>query len=433
MAGICHHQLKAHLIMSSFLHRALDACALCASTDLQVVVPMAPMPIATPNFKMPEDPALAAAAIDGVPLDLLICRSCGQLQVGQIGNPELQYRDYVYTTSLSLGLTDHFRRHVSATLDRVKPTPGGLVLEIGSNDGTLLGFFKERGFKVQGVDPARAIAAQATARGVPTRAEFFGRATAEAVAGELGTATLMLANNVIANIADLRDFSDGVKIALAPDGAFVFETQYGADVIEHALLDTVYHEHISYFMIRPLRDHFKRHGLEVFDVERIPTKGGSIRVSVQHAVGPRAISPAVAAMVAEEEAAGMFAAPYYQPLIDRMAGLRTHLQGLAERERAAGFKVAGYGVSVGTLTLLAQFGLTHLIDVLIDDDPNKPGVLAGPGYAIPVRPTAALVDQNARICIVFAWRYIDAILTKQQAWRDGGGKFVVPLPEIREV
>jgi len=419
--------------MTQYLHRPLDSCALCGSTDLLLVAPLAPMPIATPNFKEIADPALAAAAIEGVPLDLMVCKNCGQLQVGQVGNPELQYRDYVYTTSLSLGLAEHFRRHVSATLDRLQPPAGGLVLEIGSNDGTLLSFFKERGFPVQGVDPARAIAAQATARGTPTRAEFFGQACAQSIVADIGTAELILANNVIANIADLRDFSRGIKTVLAPNGAFVFETQYGADVIDHILVDTIYHEHISYFMIRPLRDHFKSLGLELFDVERIPTKGGSIRVSVQHAGGGRPVAPIVAELIAQEEAAGMFGSSYYQPMLQRIENLKARLQAMAEAERAAGFKVAGYGVSVGTLTMLAQFGLTHLIDVLIDDDPNKPGLLEGPGYSIPVRPADALVSANARICIVFAWRYADAIIAKQAAWRDGGGRFIVPLPDIRSL
>jgi SAM-dependent methyltransferase len=416
--------------MAEYLHRPLDSCALCGLTDLECVASFAAMPIATPNFKEITDPALAEAATRGVPLDLMVCRNCGQLQVGQVGNPELQYRDYVYTTSLSLGLAEHFRRHVAATLDRLTPPAGGLVLEIGSNDGTLLSFFKERGFPVQGVDPARAIAAQATARGIPTRAEFFGLVCAQSLHAGMGSAVLILANNVIANIADLQDFSRGIKAVMAPKGVFVFETQYGADVVDRLLVDTIYHEHISYFMIRPLRDHFRRLGLELFDVERIPTKGGSIRVSVQHVGASRSVAPIVAELIAQEEAAGMFGPGYYQPMMTRIEALKNRLQMMAASERAAGFKVAGYGVSVGTLTMLAQFGLTHLIDVLIDDDPNKPGILAGPSYSIPVRRAEALTEENSRLCVIFAWRYADAIIAKQEPWRKAGGRFIVPLPEI---
>ena len=230
-----------------FLYRELERCLLCGGSDLINVVPLQSIPIATPNFAMPSEPELARQALSGVPLDIFQCAGCGHLQVGQIGNPDLQYRDYVYTTSLSLGLPEHFKTYAAQVIDRHQPPTGSLIVEVGSNDGTLLRAFKERGYRVLGVDPARAIAEAATKAGIETIGDFFSEATACDIERRFGKAQVIIANNMIANVPDLQDYMRGIRALLAPDGVFVFETQYGADVIEHNLLDTVYHEHFPIF------------------------------------------------------------------------------------------------------------------------------------------------------------------------------------------
>lgn len=412
------------------LYRKLDACLLCGETKMKRVAALAPIPIATPNFSLPsgvsEEEALA-----GVPLDLDQCAACGHIQVEYVGNPEFQYRDYVYRTQLSPGLPEHFQRYGQALVDRWNLRDGDLAVEIGSNDGTLLRALKAHGLRVQGVDPARSIAQDATASGISTEAEFFSTAVAQALRERVGAASVIIANNMIANVHDLRDFTDGIAALLADDGLFVFETQYGADVIERMLLDTIYHEHLSYFMVTPTVQHFRRHSLEVIDVERVPTKGGSIRVTVQKHGAGREIAASVLDLVEREKQQRMFDMPFFEDFSCRIDALRSELLAVLDIDGCGA--PAGYGVSVGTTALLAQFGLTTQVQFLVDDDAEKNPTLSGPGYEIPVLPPAALVDRAPRYTVIFAWRYADRIAAKNRAYQESGGGFIVPLPEVRRL
>jgi len=414
------------------LYERLPGCVLCAATELREVVPLEPMPIATPNYSVP--PGVPADVFrEAVPLGIHQCESCGHLQVMYVGNPELQYRDYVYTTSISLGLADHFRRYAAEIIADHTLPPDGLVVEVGSNDGTLLRAFAQTGMRVVGIDPARRIAAEATAAGINTLPEFFGAAVARRVREECGAASLIIANNVMANLANLNDVAEGVDILLAPDGVFVFETQYGADVIERTLLDTVYHEHISYFLLKPLTTFFEKFGLELFDVARVATKGGSFRAFVQRAGGSRKPSDALIASLEREVREGMYEDEFYRRVQRDVGAIRGELHELIGQARSTGRPVAGYGVSVGTTTLLAQFHVTNDIDFLVDDAPGKDPVLEGPGYSIPVVDRDEMLRRNPAIVIVFAWRYVDAIVEKNQPYLAAGGRFVVPLPKVRTI
>lgn len=415
------------------LYRALTKCILCGSKHLDVAVPLAPIPIATPTFAVPEHLRGNDSAFDAAPLDLMLCRDCGHLQTSHLVDPEFNYKHYVYTTASSLGLVEHFRGLAARVAERVRPARDALVVEIGSNDGSLLRFFKAAGQRVLGIDPAEKIAASATAAGILTLARFFDRPLAEEIARDHGEATVVIANNVIANIEDVGVFTRGLDPLLASDGVFVFETQYGADVIDRTLLDTVYTEHLSYCMIRPLVTHFARAGYQVIDVERIATKGGSIRVTVQRTGGPRPVAASVAATVADEERRGMFGLGYYRPFAERVQSIGRRLNQIVDAEEARGSFVAGYGVSVGTSTLLHQFGLVGRIRCLFDDNPQKESHLRGPGYAIPVHGPEAVLREKPGAIIVFAWRYADPIVAKHRAYLSQGGRFFVPLPDVTEV
>jgi SAM-dependent methyltransferase len=405
-------------------------CRLCHSTNVETAVPLNPMPIATPNFAVPgaslDDPIYR----EPVPLSLDLCTDCGFVQVSNVGNPELQYRDYVYTTSMSLGLTEHFRTAAKDIVARVGLKPGDFVVECGSNDGTLLGFLKEHGMKVLGVDPAVNIAKQATERGIETWPEFFRHEIGQKVRAERGPADAIVANNIVANVDDMDTFVLGIRDALAPTGVFVFETQYGVDVTEKNLLDTVYHEHLSYFNVKPLIGFFERHGMELVDVQLIDTKGGSIRAFAQLQGGGRPVSDEVRRLVAYEDELGVDKLPYYAAYTRRIAAIADELNRLCDEHHAAGREVAGYGVSVGTTTLLSQFGLTQKIDFLCDDAPNKAPVLAGPGYDIPVYTGAAVAERDPAAIVVFAWRYAKPIMSKHGDYIARGGDFVVPLPDV---
>jgi hypothetical protein len=392
------------------------------------------MPIATPNFRVLGVPADSTAFTDAVPMDLFLCGDCGHLQILHVGNPDVQYTNYVYTTSLSLGLREHFRQYAAEAVERIQPPVGSLVVELGSNDGTLLQFFKAgHGMAVLGVDPAREIARQASLSGIETIGDFFGPEIARQIRETKGPAKIVVANNVIANVDNIAQWVSGVRDVLAPDGVFVFETQYGLDVITKNLLDTVYHEHLSYFNVKPLDAFLARLGMEMIDVQSISTKGGSIRVTAQLAGGARPRLSAVTSFAADEIAQGAYEPRFYRRLGDDIGAIRRDLKTIIAEQRKAGRAIAGYGVSVGTVTLLPQLQLTRDIAFLVDDDPNKDHILAGPGYSIPVLSPKAIYERNPGAVVVFAWRYIDPIMRKNQEYLQSGGKFVVPLPKVSVV
>lgn len=408
-----------------------DTCRLCGSADMEIAVPLAPMPIATPNMGLKLSAETREAFTRAVPLDVMLCTACGQLQVGYVGNPEIQYRDYVYTTSISLGLSEHFMVYAQEVIDALMPRAGGNVVEFGSNDGTLLRAFKAKGFNVLGIDPAKVIAERATENGIETWAEFFSADIAHKIIAEKGAADLIISNNVLANIDNLDPVAEGIKQLLAPGGAWIFETQYGADVFERNLLDTVYHEHLTYFNVRPLMLFLDRHGLEMMDAKRIETKGGSIRVTVQHKNGPRPITARVGELSQWEQEKGMGGLAYYASFKARVDAIADELTAIADAVHAKGGKVAGYGVSVGTTALMPQFRLTQKIDMLFDDDPQRDGHLLGPDYEIPIYQGRDMMHHKPDVIIVFAWRYTDPIMKKQAEYIAAGGQFVVPLPDVR--
>jgi SAM-dependent methyltransferase len=405
-----------------------DTCRACGSADLLCSMPMPQVPIVSPNVGGNGE-ALATVT---APLDNYLCRDCGLIQMLSVVDPALIYGNYLYRTAVSLGLAEHFKGLAHAVIERLALRPGDLVVEFGSNDGTLLNFFRDAGMRVQGVDPARAIAAEATARGIPTRSDYFTEAVAGEIAAEQGPARAVLANNALANIDDLGDVLGGVRTLLADDGGFVFETQYALDVFDKFLLDALYHEHITCFSVKPVANAFRRHGLKVFDAERIPMKGGSIRFWMQGEGGARPQSPGVAELIDLEEQSRLYDPDRHGAFAARAAETRDALHSLIAETRAGGETVAAYGTSVGCAALIHQFELQDKIDVLYDDSPFKDEI-EGPGYRLPVRHGDALAAAAPGLVILLAWRYAEPIASKQQAYLRAGGRIVVPLPTLGEL
>lgn len=412
--------------MQLFYHR--DNCRLCHSKAVEIVVPLAPIPVATPNIGMAakgdEGKGLDSAL---VPLDLYLCRDCGHLQLLDIIDPEVQYTHFAYTTSITLGLTEHFGRLADTVIERANLKPGAFIVEVGSNDGTLLRFFKDRGMRVLGIDPARATALKATAEGIETLATFFTTELADEIRAKHGAAAVIISNNTYANLDDLEDPTKGIKRLLADDGLFVFETQHGGDVIARMLIDTIYHEHQSYFLADPMVPFFKRHGMELFATEHLTQKGGSFRGYVQQAGGPYKDDGSLFKMIAEETAAGLKDPKTYTSFVDRLTKMRADLSAAIEAEKKAGKSIAGFGASVGTVTLINQFGLGKALDMVFDDKPLA-DTLLGPGYKIPVLPSSAMYEKKPDIVVILAWRYADPIMTKHKRFSDEGGSFAVPWP-----
>jgi 2-polyprenyl-3-methyl-5-hydroxy-6-metoxy-1,4-benzoquinol methylase len=418
-----------HKTMASWFFKR-KTCRLCDSADVERVVPLREIPILTPNV----DAKLAMQQHAGVqastvPLALYRCAGCGHVQLMDVIDPEVQYNNFNYTTTISLGLPEHFRKFAGEVLDAAGTPAGAFVVEVGSNDGTLLRAFKERGMKVLGIDPARRIADKATQSGVRTLATFFTEKLARDIRAEHGAAEIVIANNTFANLDDLTDFAAAVRSLLSPSGVFVFETSYGADVVEKTLIDTIYHEHLSYFMAAPLERYFRKHGMQLIDMQRIWTKGGSIRGTVQLAGGARARNASVDATIADEKRHGFDGRAPFEKMNAAVEALQKEIASLVSSRKAAGKKVAAYGASVGTTTLIQQFGIGKSLEFVADDNPLCEA-LAGSGYRVPVLRSEAIYERKPDTIIVLAWRYADPIIGKHQRFLSEGGEFVIPLPSV---
>jgi SAM-dependent methyltransferase len=399
-------------------------CRICESRKLTLVVPIS----ATP----PGDHYLPADRISEqqvYPLDIYLCEDCGLAQLPFVVDPGIVYSEYLYTTSISLGLREHFRQSAAHAIELIGPTANTFAIDIGSNDGTLLSFFKSAGFRVLGVDPAREIAAKATAGGIETVVGFLTPALAQEIRAQYGTATLVTANNVMANVDDLNQFMAAVRHLLAPEGLFILETGYGADLVLQTLFDVVHHEHISYFSVGPLQALCRQHNMQIISSERIATKGGSLRVAIQLGGGRRLVGTSVERMMRWERSVGANAIPFYKSFSAKIDSIRERLLVCLYGIQSKGQKVIGYGASVGTTTQIYHFGIRHFLDSLVDDNPQRHG-LVSPGYHIPVLSPAFIRESNPDYLLVFAWRYLDAIRIKHNQFQ---GRYIIPLPDLKIV
>jgi len=406
------------------VHRT--TCRMCDSSDLSLILELEPTP--------PGDHYVTADALavpqPTYPMTLTMCGRCGLAQLPDVVDPEILYRDYIYNTSISLGLVHHFDRYAESVLARVAPPPGSLVIDVGSNDGTLLRAFKSRGMRVLGIDPARNVARKATEAGLETLNAFFDSTLADDVRRSHGAAAIVTANNVFANVDDLNDFVDGVRRLLAPDGVFVFETGYFPDLVRQNIIDNIYQEHLSYYSVQPLRQFFPRHGLQLVAVEHEPTKGGSIRGFVKRNGPGAAISSGdLSRLIDSEISEGFDRPPSLHDFSRRIGGLRDSLVGLVSDLRARGRVLAGYGASVGVTTLLYYFRLGEALSFLVDDNPVRHGRFT-PGHHIPVLSSDALYDRKPDEVLLLAWRYQEPIVRRHAAFTQSGGRFILPLPEI---
>lgn len=407
----------------------ITCCRLCRSTDLQNVLSLSPTPAGDSYLPPDQHPE----RLESYPLDVFLCRKCGHAQLGALVDPSEIYTNYLYTTSVSLGLAEHFRRYAETVCTKLQLRPGSLVVDIGSNDGTLLRAFKEKGMKVLGVDPAKEIARRATESGIPTLNAFFTPALAAGVIEQHGSASLVIANNMVANVPNPTDFVQGVNQLIGERGHFVWETGYVRYLTEDCVFDNVHHEHIDYYSVRPLIGFYQQFGLELFDVETTTSKGSSIRCYVRRKSTVLKTDPSVADLIKREEQFGYFSPDTYVRLATRLAATRTELHKKIAAWRAEGKTVAGYGAAIGTTTMLYHFDLGSKLDFLVDDNPIRHG-LQSPGYALTVEPGNRLTNSSRPdYVLILAWRYANAIIQRNQAFLQCGGTFIKVLPEIAAV
>jgi len=365
------------------------------------------------------------------PLDLAVCAQCALVQIPETVPPEVLFRDYIYFSSFSETMLAHARGLVARLLVERKLTAESLVVEVASNDGYLLQFYKAAGVPVLGVEPAQNIAEVARRdRGIPTLAEFFERAIAERLVAEGRRADVIHAHNVLAHVADLSGVVEGFRTLLSPGGVAVIEVPYVRDMIDRCEFDTIYHEHLCYFSLTSAARLFASHGLEVKQVERVAIHGGSLRLVVGRPGEGRA-DGTVAQLLAEEAAYGVDRLDAYRAFALRVELLKRDLRKFLGDLKAQGKTIAGYGAAAKGATLLNAAGIgVETLDFVVDRSPHKQGRLL-PGVHIPVRPPEALLEAQPDYVLLLAWNLTDEVLAQQAEYRHRGGRFIIPVPEVR--
>jgi SAM-dependent methyltransferase len=402
------------------------SCRICASTKLTTFLSLGETPLAN-SFVRPDratEPELR------VPLEVTRCGQCGLVQLTVVVDPEVMFRDYAYATSASAPMREHFEELAADLVGRFAPS-GSLVVEIGSNDGVLLRPLKAGGARALGVEPASNLAATANAEGLETLNEFFDAMVAKRLRDERGAASVVVGNNVLAHIDALPDVAHALDALLGGDGVFVAEVPYLFDLLDHVEYDTVYHEHLSYFHLAPLGALFAQVGMELFDVKRLGTHGGSIRMYVGRA-GRRGPSTALRQLVAEEEAR-LDHGDVFAQFAERVAAQRTALRVMLADLRSKGTRLAGYGATAKGNTMLNYCGIDRdTLAFIADTTPYKQGLLT-PGTRIPVRDESAIQSERPDVLLLLAWNYADAILKRMRDFTSRGGRFIHPIPLPRLV
>jgi SAM-dependent methyltransferase len=365
------------------------------------------------------------------PLHVFVCGECLLVQLDEFESPEEIFSDYLYFSSYSASWVEHAKRYAHAMIARFGLNTQNQVVEIASNDGYLLQFFQEKNIPVLGIEPAANVAKVAQDKGIPSLVKFFGTATAEALRAEGKQADLLLGNNVLAHVPQLNDFVQGMKGLLAPGGLITMEFPHLLRLIESNQFDTIYHEHFSYFSFFAVERVFARHGIQLFDVEQVPTHGGSLRIFGQHAgTGPHALSERVAQLKAEEAAAGLDTLAGHQNFAEKAKRVKRKLLTFLVEAAEQGKTVAGYGAPAKGNTLLNYCGVRDdLIAFTVDRSPHKQNHFL-PGSRIPIYAPEHVREAQPDYLLILPWNIKDEVMEQMAYIKEWGGKFVVPIPEL---
>lgn len=408
------------------IHR--ETCRLCESNDLELVVKLKPIP-PQENYV---DSAALAREIGTYPVDLYMCTECGHVQQLDVLDSETLWEGYTYFSGKAKGMIDHFNDFSSRVLNEYQPRKNTLVIDIGSNDGSLLLPFKSNGYKVLGVDPAKEIAKKATSEGIETIPEIFTLHLAKQVKEERSSASIITAFNAYAHADNLRDMTEGIKHVLSPNGIFFFEVQYLLDVIEKMLIGTIFHEHMSHHSVKPMIRFLENFDLELIDIKRVPIQHGSLIGAVQHKGGCYKVKSTVKEMIELENLHNLDKLETLKNFSDQLLKLKEETNLLVTHFKDTNSSVAGYGAARSGQTLISQYGFDGVIEYILDDHPQK--VYKYPaGEGIQVLPTEELYKRMPDYTVILAWVHSDKIVQNNQEYLDKGGKFVILSPELKVI
>jgi SAM-dependent methyltransferase len=403
-------------------------CRACASAELHTILDLGQTPLA--NNLLTESQLTEPEP--RFPLVLTFCAACSLVQITETVPPEILFAHYLYFSSFSDAMLTHARGIAPRMMRERKLHGSSRVIEIASNDGYLLQYYRQAGVPVLGIEPATNIAAVARdERGIRTLNEFFGLALAERLASQDERADVVHANNVLAHVADLNGFVAGLRLLLKDDGVAVIEVPYVKEMIDRVEFDTIYHEHLSYFSLTALKQLCACHGLAISDAEQLPIHGGSLRLFLRPAQRGQRRSENVSRLLREEKEWGVNRLSFYQAFGGSVERLKVELLSLLRDLKSRGQRIAAYGCSAKGSTLLNYCGIgRETLDFVVDRGTAKQG-LHTPGTHLPVYAPEKLLEQMPEYALLLTWNFAEEILEQQAEYQRRGGRFIIPIPQPR--
>lgn len=405
-----------------------ETCRLCDSQNVELVVKLEPIPLSE-NYC---NDSVTGKSADRYPIDLYMCADCGHVHQLDVVDSKSLWENYTYYSGDAKGMPEHFNQVAAKIIGGYMPPADALVIDIGSNDGSLLHPFKDAGYRVLGIDPVREIARTATESGIETIPELMSLSLGQKIHKELGEAHIVCMFNAFAHADNMGEIAESIRTMLAPDGLFVFEAQYLLDIIDRMLIATIFHEHMSHHSVKALIIFFARHGLELIDVERVPIQHGSLIGTVQLMGGKRKAKPSVQQLLDLEAKRGLDMIDTLKRFGKNIAQQRARTSKLVSSWKHDGASVAGYGAARSGPTLISQLGLTGAIDFIVDDHPQKVNKYTS-GDGIKILPTAELCKRMPAYTVILAWVHSAKIIETNQEYLEKGGYFVILCPETRVV
>jgi|TARA_B100001540_G_C15812695_1_gene645450 SAM-dependent methyltransferase len=405
-----------------------EDCRMCLSKDLSLAVTLTASPPGN-NFIKNDESEIEEQEF---PLQLKFCNQCFHVQLAHIVDPKFLFQNnYSYVSSTSAVFVKHLADYSNHVTDFLGLSNDSFVVDIGSNDGACLKGFKKKGMSVLGVDPAREVADIAIKNGIETIADFFSLDIAKMITKNYGKADLVTSHNACAHIDDLDQIINGVRELMRYDGVFIMEVGYFLDVFKNKWFDTIYHEHLDFHTVAPLKRLFERFGMEIFRVERISPQGGSIRVFSQNKKGKYEIESSVDNLIKLEEEEGLQDISSLENFDKEINIIGQKFKKLLSEQKSQGASIAAYGAPTKATTLCYHFGIgPEFIDFIVDDNPLKQGMLS-PGKHIPVLSSEQIYEQKPDFVVILAWNFAESIISNHEKYLMEGGKFILPMPEPR--